>query len=200
MNSENRHELNLLEAIEQDGRLSQRGLATKLGIALGLTNMYLKRLVKKGYVKCVNIKANRLGYLITPTGVAEKTRLAYEYMEYSLHLYRETRRRFRVEMQERLGGRCARVAIYGTGEAAELAYLCLKEFGLEAVAVFDGDAAGQFLGMNVRHITGHASVGYDLMVVATMADPAPVVTTLIGHGVERDRLVLLRQVEDSKSE
>ncbi len=55
MNAQNRHELNLLEAIEQDGHVTQRNLTSKLGIALGLTNMYLKRLVKKGYVKCVTI-------------------------------------------------------------------------------------------------------------------------------------------------
>ena len=38
-----------------------------------------------------------------------------------------------------------RIAIHGTGEAAELAYLSVAERGLELVAVFDGADAGQFL-------------------------------------------------------
>src|SRR5687767_9748398 len=75
MNVEARRNLQALEAIAEDDRLTQRSLASKLGIALGLTNIYLKRLVRKGYVKCVNIQSNRLQYLLTPKGITEKTRL-----------------------------------------------------------------------------------------------------------------------------
>jgi len=136
MDIEDHRDLKLLEAVEQDSRVTQRGLATKLGIALGLTNIYLKRLVRKGYIKCVNVRSNRLSYLITPRGIAEKARLTYEFMDYSLHLYGEVRQHLRGVLQE-----CAAanrlVAIYGRDEAAELAYLSLKEFGLEPVAVFD---------------------------------------------------------------
>ncbi len=192
MKSEVRRELNLLEALEQDGRITQRGLAAKLGMALGLTNMYVKRLVKKGYIKCVNVQPNRIGYLITPTGLAEKARLACEYMEQSLREYREIRGRFRDEMHRKLNGDRLRVAIYGTGEAAELAYLCLKELGIEPVAVFDGDVGGQFLGMPVQSVDAHGAVGYDLMVVATLADSRPLVANLASVGIESDRLVLLR--------
>jgi len=110
--------------------VTQRSLATKLGIALGLTNIYLKRLARKGYIKCVSVQSNRISYLITPGGIAEKARLTYEFMNYSLHLYGEVRQHLREVLQE-----CAaadrRVAIYGRGEAAELAYLSLKECGLE---------------------------------------------------------------------
>ena len=200
MNSEARHELDLLEALERDGRVTQRGLAAKLGMALGLTNIYLKRLVRKGYIKCVNVQPNRLRYLITPTGMVEKTRLTYEFMEYSLRLYRETRQRFRAEMCLRLDSRRSRVAIYGTGEAAELAYLCLKELGIDPVAVFDGGVGGEFLGMPVRNVSGHAEVAYDLLVVATMANPDPLVASLVNHGVEPRRLVLLREATMSTME
>jgi DNA-binding MarR family transcriptional regulator len=192
MDQEARHELNLLEAVEENSRVTQRGLATKLGMAVGLTNIYLKRLVRKGFIKCVNIQSNRLLYLITPAGIAEKTRLTYEYMEYSLRLYRETRQRFRIEMNLQLQAQRSRVAIYGTGEAAELAYLCLKELGLEPVAIFDGDRGGYFLGLPVRDVRDHADVEYDLLVVATMSSPAQHVTDLARHGVAADRIVTLR--------
>ena len=122
---------------------------SKLGIALGLANIYLKRMIHKGYIKCVNVQPNRISYLITPRGIAEKARLTYEFMDYSLHLYGEVRQHLREAMQD-----CAaagkRVAIYGSGEAAELAYLSLKESGLEPVAIFDQDGGHDFLGMPVR--------------------------------------------------
>src|SRR4029079_1730593 len=88
---EDRRNLQALEAIAEDAHITQRSLSSKLGIALGLTNIYLRRLVRKGYVKAVNVQSNRLRYLLTPTGIAEKTRLTYEFMEYSLHLYRNAR-------------------------------------------------------------------------------------------------------------
>ena len=194
MNPEARHELGLLEAVAQNGHVTQRGLSTKLGMALGLTNIYLKRLVRKGFIKCVNVQPNRLFYLITPTGIAEKSRLTYEYMEYSLRMYRKTRHRFRTEMGRHLKEHRSRIAIYGTGEAAELAYLCLRELGIEPVAVFDGDRGGKFLGIPVRDVRQHGDVDYDLVVIATMSAPAGQVAELRRHGVDADRIVTLRQV------
>jgi DNA-binding MarR family transcriptional regulator len=193
MNPEARHELSLLEAVEQNGDVTQRGLSAKLGMALGLTNIYVKRLVRKGYIKCVNVQPNRLFYLITPTGIAEKTRLTYEYMEYSLRVYRETRHRFRTEMARHMKAHRSRIAIYGTGEAAELAYLCLRELGIEPVAVFDGDSGGEFLGILVRDVKDHRDVEYDLVVVATMASPEEHVAQLQRHGVSTERIVTLRR-------
>ena len=55
MDVESRRDLQLLEALEQQSTITQRTLATRLGIALGLTNLYLKRLIRKGYVKCVTV-------------------------------------------------------------------------------------------------------------------------------------------------
>src|SRR5437879_5169735 len=130
MDLEAHRDLQLLEAVEQNARVTQRTLATKLGIALGLTNIYIKRLVRKGCIKCVNVQSNRIAYLITPRGVAEKARLTYEFMQYSLHLFGEVRQHLRTALQE-----CARanrrVALCGRGEAAELAYLSLTDSGLE---------------------------------------------------------------------
>ena len=185
-------DLKLLEAVEEDSRVTQRTLATKLGIALGLTNIYLRRLVRKGYIKCVNVQSNRITYLITPRGIAEKVRLTYEFMDYSLHLYGEVRQHLRGVLQEcAAAGR--RVAIYGRGEAAELAYLSLRESGLEPVAIFDGDGGQEFLGLPVRPVREHEDVTYDLMIVATLDRPEPQLTMLVNLGVPRAKLFPLRQ-------
>jgi hypothetical protein len=192
MDIEAHRDLKLLEAVEQDSRVTQRGLAHQLGIALGLTNIYLKRLVRKGYIKCVNVQSNRISYLITPRGIAQKARLTYEFMDYSLHLYGAVRQHLRGVLQE-----CAaanrRVAIFGRGEAAELAYLSLKECGLEPVAIFDVDAGSEFLGMPVLPIRTHGDVSYDLMIVASLEQPDQQLVALMQDGVPRDKLFPLRQ-------
>src|SRR5881397_209507 len=95
MDVEARRDLTVLDAVARDQHITQRSLAAKLGIALGLTNIYLKRLIRKGYIKCVNVQSNRISYLITPRGIVEKARLTYEFMDYSLHLYAGVRQRLR---------------------------------------------------------------------------------------------------------
>jgi DNA-binding MarR family transcriptional regulator len=189
---EDRRNLQALAAIAEDAQITQRNLASQLGMALGLTNIYLKRLVRKGYVKCVNVQSNRLRYLLTPTGIAEKTRLTYEFMEYSLFLYRQVRQHLRAVLQSAVHENRKRIAIHGTGEAAELAYLSVAELGLELVAVFGGVDARQFLGQPVRPIEEHRSVVFDLLVVATLERTEDVVSRLTELGIERDRLVTLR--------
>jgi DNA-binding Lrp family transcriptional regulator len=192
MDIEAHRDLKLLEAVEQDSRVTQRSLASKLGIALGLTNIYLKRLARKGYIKCVNVQSNRITYLITPRGIAEKARLTYEFMDYSLHLYAEVRQHLRSALQEcAAAGR--RVAIFGRGEAAELAYLSLREAGLEPVAVFDYAAGNDFLGIPVRALAEHDQVAYDLMIVATLERSGTHLAALMRDGVPTEKLFPLRQ-------
>jgi DNA-binding Lrp family transcriptional regulator len=193
MDMEARRDLRLLEAVEQNSRITQRGLATKLGIALGLTNIYLKRLARKGYIKCVNVQSNRLTYLITPRGIAEKARLTYEFIDYSLHLYAEVRQHMREMLAEHAASRC-RIAIFGRGEAAELAYLSLKEFRLEPIAIFDESGGHDFLGIPVRPLSEHAEVAYDIMVVATLDSSGQHWTTLLNGGVPESKLFPLRQM------
>jgi DNA-binding Lrp family transcriptional regulator len=192
MDLEQHRDLKLLEAVQQDSRVTQRTLASQLGIALGLANIYLRRLVRKGYIKATNIQPNRLSYLITPSGIAEKARLTYEFMDYSLHLYKEVRQHLRDVLQEcAAAGR--EVAIYGRGEAAELAYLSLKESGLEPVAIFDASSGPEFLGMPVRPIAEHGDVHYDLMIVATLGKDGTQVADLLRVGVPQDKLFPLRR-------
>jgi len=192
MDVEAHRDLRLLEAVHEDPRVTQRGLSSKLGIALGLANIYLKRMIHKGYIKCVNVQPNRISYLITPRGIAEKARLTYEFMDYSLHLYGEVRQHLREAMQD-----CAaagkRVAIYGSGEAAELAYLSLKESGLEPVAIFDQAGGHDFLGMPVRPIAELPEVEFDLIIVAALDRSGQQSADLLEFGVPRDKLFPLRK-------
>lgn len=192
MDVEAHRDLRLLEAVHQDGRVTQRGLAGKLGMALGLANVYLKRMVHKGFIKVVNVQPNRITYLVTPRGIAEKARLTYEFMDYSLHLYGEVRQHLRAALQA-----CAeagkRVAICGRGEAAELAYLSLKESGLEPVAVFDGEGQQEFLGMPVLALSEHATIEFDLIIVATLDRSGRHLQELLDAGVPRAKLFPLRQ-------
>lgn len=191
MDVESRRDLQLLEALEHQSSITQRTLATRLGIALGLTNLYLKRLIRKGYVKCVTVSPNRLVYSLTPKGMARKARLTYEFMKYSLDFYRDARQHLRRSLVQAVAQR-QRVAIYGTGDAAELVFLLLRDMGLELVAVFAPEQNGQFLGVPVTVIADHQSVAYDVLIVAVLERPAGTAKLLRQFGVPDDKVLMLR--------
>jgi DNA-binding MarR family transcriptional regulator len=191
MELESRRDLQLLEALEREATITQRTLARRLGMALGLTNLYLKRLVHKGYIKCVTVSPNRLVYSLTPKGVARKARLTYEFMKYSLDFYRDARQHLRRSLVDAVAEQ-KRIAIYGTGDAAELVFLLVREMGLELVAVFDSDGNGQFLGLPVHFIADHQRVAYDVVVVAVLERPAGTLKLLAQMGVAPDKIVMLR--------
>jgi DNA-binding MarR family transcriptional regulator len=181
----------LLETLEQHATITQRTLAARVGMALGLTNLYLKRLIRKGYVKCVTVSPNRLVYSLTPKGMARKARLTYEFMKYSLDFYRDARQHLRRSLAHAVSER-KRVAIYGTGDAAELVFLLVRDMGLDLVAVFAPEADGSFLGLPVHPIADHARTAYDVMIVAVLERPAGTMKRLRQAGVPEDKVLMLR--------
>ena len=192
MGLEARRDLRVLEAVTNNQRITQRGLADQLGIALGLANVYVRRLARQGHIKCKTIESNRVLYVITPKGIAEKTRLTYEHMRYSLQLYGQVRVHMRAVLQPLARDGHKRIAIYGTGEAAELAYLSVKEAGLELAAIFADESGRTFLGMPVQDIRYHNLVPYDLLVVAALDRPEAVIARLLQWGVSAGKLQSLR--------
>ncbi len=61
MDLQSQKEFKLLSEIERGGDVTQRTLAKTIGLALGLTNLYLKRLARKGYIKIKGLLPNRVG-------------------------------------------------------------------------------------------------------------------------------------------
>src|SRR6266850_1834791 len=191
-------DLEILTAIGEGRPLTQRLLAQRLGVALGLTNLYLKRLASKGLIKISEFPykpaaRKRLRYVLTPKGLLEKSRLTYEYMSYSLGIYRRTRETLREALGDLHGRGLKRIAFYRPGEAAELAYVTLKEFGLEPLAVFDRNEGGFFLGLPVRPIAQAVDAELDAIVIATFERPEPDLAELTCLGIPREKLLTLRR-------
>jgi DNA-binding MarR family transcriptional regulator len=86
MDKENIHILRLMGEIERDASPSQRELSSRLNLSLGLVNTFIKRLVSKGYFKVKTMPRNRVKYFLTPKGLARKSRLTVEYLQYSVNL------------------------------------------------------------------------------------------------------------------
>ncbi len=126
--SETEYDLRILEVLERDPETTQARLAVQLGVAVGSVNWYLKRLIKKGYVKATKMERRRLKYFVTPEGLALKARLTKEYMEVSLRVYRELRQAARETLEDVRERGYAAVRTDGRDEAMEIFRLtCLEE-------------------------------------------------------------------------
>jgi DNA-binding MarR family transcriptional regulator len=187
MNLQGQRDLLLLTELERDGAVTQRSLAIKLGVALGLTNLYLKRLARKGYIKITTIPSHRVRYLLTPQGFAEKSRLTYLYMQYSLSHYRDMRARLREALSYAASKGTKRVVIYGTGELAEMAYLSLREMDMTLVGFVDDSRQDSFLSYPIWPPEALSGWEFDTVLLADFDHSA-------GHRAKLRE----RQVPDSK--
>ena len=191
MNLQSQRDLILLSEVKRDAEVTQRSLSLTLGVALGLTNLYLKRLAHKGYIKVTTIPRNRIRYLLTPQGFTEKSRLTYLYMQYSLSYYRDMRTRLKEMMSTFDGSHGQRVVIYGTTELAELAYLSLREMNIDCVGFIDGSSRESFLSCPVSSPDGIAGWQFDRVLITDLDHAAACEEQLVQSGVPREKVLRL---------
>ena len=68
--SEDMRDLQFLEELEKNPTISQRELARKFNIALGVTNACIKKLARKGWVKIRGLNHRQIYYHLTSEGLA----------------------------------------------------------------------------------------------------------------------------------
>jgi DNA-binding MarR family transcriptional regulator len=136
-------ELEILETIENNGHLTQRDLSKEVGIALGLVNHLLRKMVKKGWIKIKNIDAKRIRYLITPEGAREKSSLLYKRVEGTIHFYLEAKRMIKEKVSHLKNEGVKDVSIYGINHISEVLFIVLKELELELAYVVDDNREGE---------------------------------------------------------
>lgn len=192
--------LQLLSEISGEEPLSQRELSRRLGIAVGLVNSYLKNLVSKGFVRVKNFPSNRYAYLLTPQGLAEKSRLAYQHLSYFTSLYTVARQDY-LDLFRRLEESGVRQVIFcGVDEVAEVAYLSLRETRLELLAVIDDERQGeQFFGMPVVALADEVRQAEVVLVVSSLKRQDEIVRLLLESGVVSGRIFVVNSSGDRKN-
>jgi DNA-binding MarR family transcriptional regulator len=165
-------ELNILQEINSNGECTQRELARRSGLALSYLNVYLKGLIRKGYVSVRDMPGRRLWYNLTPAGIAEKAKITLEYMKWSLANYRDIRERVMAVCQKLKEQNKLNIVICGISDAAEILYLATIESGLRVVGVVDDSKAGQnWLNFPVLKLkTLKDELSYDHIIISDIAN------------------------------
>ena len=77
--------LDLLRRLESNPEYTQRELSQEMGVSLGKVNYCMKKLTDKGLIKLTNFthNPNKMGYayLLTPSGIEEKSRLTFSFLK-----------------------------------------------------------------------------------------------------------------------
>ena len=93
---------NVLRKINNKPKSTQRELAKELGFSLGKLNYCLRALKNKGLVKMKNFEKNpnkiNYIYVLTPRGIAEKTKLTINFMKRKMEEYDD----LKAELKKRL--------------------------------------------------------------------------------------------------
>ena len=165
--------LNLLDVVEENSAVTQRTLAAELGVALGLTNSYLKRCAKKGLIKVKQIPSNRYAYYLTPRGFAEKSRLTTEYLKQSFDFYRLARDQSCDALKYSLDNGWTQIALIGKSDLTEIAILSATELNFKLAGIIDEEAAATTsLYMNLPVVDKLSALGtLHALIVTDMEKP-----------------------------
>jgi predicted transcriptional regulator len=136
--------LDTLLEIKDDPSLSQRSLAHKLNISLGLTNSILQNLIHRGLIKAKKMTGRKILYLITPKGMVQATNFIYDRVRETQHYYQYAKDLLTTHFTNLYDKGVRRAVIYGTGQLAEITYLSLLDSPLKLHSILTDDPASSF--------------------------------------------------------
>ena len=179
LDSEAEITLGLLNAVHENSGITQRSASHELGIALGLTNAYLKRCIKKGFIKVSQVPANRYAYYLTPKGFSEKTRLTAEYLSSSFGFFRKARNQCSEMLETCAAAGWRHVALAGAGDLCEVMTLCAADTSVELVGILDGRSqSDHFSGLPV--VSRLTALGnFDAVIITDLSEPQATYDALI---------------------
>jgi DNA-binding MarR family transcriptional regulator len=123
-------EYELLNEIAQDSLVTQANLSKRLDMAVGSVNWYIKRLIKRGYVKVSHLDRTRLQYDLTPEGMSVFTERAVQYAKDSLAIYKNFRQMAREIVRELKKNDVSQVYLDGDDEIMDIMRLTCLEAGI----------------------------------------------------------------------
>ena len=132
------HEYALLNEIAQDSMVTQASLSSRLGIAVGSVNWYIKRLIHRGYVKVSRLDRTRLKYDLTADGMKVFTQRAMLYARDSLKVYSGLREKAKALVMELRQSGIQVVYLKGNDEVMDILRLTCIENGLEITQTPNG--------------------------------------------------------------
>jgi predicted transcriptional regulator len=149
--------LDTLLELKENPSLSQRSLAHKLNISLGLTNSILQNLIHRGLIKIQKLTGRKILYLITPKGMIQATNFIYDRVQETQHYYQYAKDLLTTHFINLYDKGARKAVIYGTNQLAEITYLSILDTPLKLHSILSDDPSKKkFLGHDVLTLSDFA--------------------------------------------
>ncbi len=199
MDKKEQYTLEILTKIEENSRVTQPEIARQLGISIGLTNSFIKRIARKGYIKLTTIPRDRAKYLLTTQGISEKSRLTLKYLQYSLNFYKKAKETISNVYEGLHKDGVKIIAFYGAGEIAEIAYILLHQNQMKLSGVVDEHHAGKkFMRLKVGKLEDLKKLSFDKIIVTSIRSTEDIGSKIRGAGISEDKILFLDELTVAK--
>jgi DNA-binding Lrp family transcriptional regulator len=138
-------ELHILDALRRSSRLSQRELAQRLGISVGLLNRCVKQLIENGYLRVPDPNVRPFAYKVTDAGEQYRQDLTSDHYHTVVVRFMALQRRIDSRMRTLVRRGVRNVVFYGAGEIMDIALKSAPGLGLCVVGAIDDDVDKQGL-------------------------------------------------------
>jgi DNA-binding MarR family transcriptional regulator len=174
-------ELSLLQELEKNPIVSQRELSSKFGIALGVTNACLKRMVRRGWIRISSLNHHKIGYFLTPKGFTEKAKLTLHLISWTVQHYSTLKDIIGERLLEMQNKGVERIVFYGVSDEMEIAYVTLQGLNLKLVGIVEDEEK-----MNRKELFGFELKG--LNQIEILKPDAVLITSLTGQDEKKEKL------------
>jgi DNA-binding MarR family transcriptional regulator len=179
----------LLEAIGEEDHLSQRELARKLNISLGLVNTFINKLLTQGIFKTFKLPKNRSRYILSPKGIAEKAKLTRKYLKYSIGYYQEVKRRVAGLLSMLAESEKIKIIFYGAGDLCEIACIIIGENNKGNATIIDDKKSGRTIcGHEIHKETKLEDTSFDALIIMDYENNSSIRSYLIDKGIPAHKI------------
>ncbi len=174
-------ELSLLQELEKNPIVSQRELSNKFGIALGVTNACLKRMGRRGWIRITSLNHHKIGYFLTPKGFAEKAKLTFHLISWTVQHYSTLKEIIGERLLEMQNKGVERIVFYGVSDEMEIAYVTLQGLNLKLIGIVEDEEK-----INRKEVFGFELKGVHQL--EALKPDAVLITSFTGQDARKEKL------------
>lgn len=116
----------LLSEIDRNSNITQRELSKKTELSLGSVNFLLNKMVHEGFIKIKQIPMNRVAYMLTPKGMAEKVAKTSSYIKSHYSYINETKKKIQFVINDLLAKNSQVTILLEKDEISDLVRLAME--------------------------------------------------------------------------
>ena len=181
-------ELSLLQELEKNPIVSQRELSNKFGIALGVTNACLKRMVRRGWIRISSLNHHKIGYFLTPKGFTEKAKLTLHLISWTVKHYSTLKDMIGERLLEMQNRGVQRIVFYGVSDEMEIAFVTLQGLDLKLVGIVEDEEK-----INRKDVFGFELKA--IQEIETLKPDGVLITSFVGQDERGEKLKKLLDLQ-----